>query len=94
MTRLITKFNFGNKLLEENPELLRQLTTIYSDLAAAINEKVKKYATTVDPPNSVTPNDVNRTLDIGDVWVNTSSDNSWMMTSRTTDLLVTWTIIT
>lgn len=93
MPTLITRFNFGNSC-DDNSDLGRQLNQIYSTLAQAINLRVSKNVTTSDPPDPVTPLDANLNYEIGDLWVNTSSNTAWIMTSRTTGLLVTWTQIT
>lgn len=94
MPTLITSFNWGSSLENENRELTRQLSTAYTDTAIIVNTKIARYVTNVNPPNAVTASQINKNLDIGDVWVDTAANSAWMMTSRTTDLLVTWTIIT
>ena len=94
MPTLITNFNWGNALKNANPELTRQLSEAYTQTAQCVNTKTSKYVTTVDPPNPATANSTNKNFEIGDFWVNKSSDTAWIMTSRTTDLLVTWTQIT
>ena len=94
MSSLINSINWGNSIRDANPELIRQLSEVYTLIALCVNTKSSKYVTTVDPPNPVTSNTTNKTLEIGDFWVNKSSDMAWIMTSRTTDLLATWTLIT
>jgi len=94
MPRLITNFNWGAALRNANPELTRQLSESYTDTALIVNTKVSKYITNVDPTDPATPSQFNKNLEIGDIWVNTATDNAWIMTSRTTDLLVTWKQIT
>ncbi len=94
MPTLITNFNWGTALRNENGELTRQLSQAYSNTAFCVNTKSSKYVTDVDPPNPATENETNKNFEIGDFWVNKSSDMAWIMTSRTTDLLVTWTLIT
>lgn len=97
MPALITNFNWGTALRNANPELVRQLSTAYSDTANIVNTKVSKYFTDgvqkphVDPPAS---SDFNINFEIGDVYVRTDTDTAWMMTSRTTSSAVTWTQIT
>jgi hypothetical protein len=97
MPTLITKFNWGSALTNFNPELVRQLDEVYTDTANAVNTKVSKYYTNgtsrphVDPPAS---NIFNRNFEIGDIYVRTDTDSAWIMTSRTTDIAVTWTLIT
>lgn len=94
MPTLINNFNWGNSLNNDNPELTRQLSKMYTDIALVMNTKVSKYIAEVDPPNPATSNTINKNFDLGDIWVNKTSNKAWIMTSRTTDLLVTWTIIT
>ncbi len=94
MPTLITDFNWGQALRNQNGELTRQLSDAYTSTALCVNTKISKYVTTTDAPNSVTSNQTNKNLEIGDIWVNKSTDKAWIMTSRTTDLLVTWTLIT
>jgi hypothetical protein len=97
MPTLIQNFNFGSSLRNQNPELTRQLSTMYSDTAFAVNSKVSKYYTdgiskpNVDPPASST---FNVNFDIGDIYVRTDTNSAWIMTSRTNSTDVTWTIIT
>jgi len=91
MTRLSTRYNWGNKLSSENPELYRQLNDVYSNVADSSNKKSTKAQMTSNPSAN---SDVNKNFDIGDIWVNTSSNTAWIMTSRTTPEAVTWTQIT
>lgn len=94
MPNVLTSFNWGSALYNENPGLTRQLDQAYTQTALVLNTKSSKYVDIVDPPNPATESQVNRTLDLGDFWVNKATDNAWIMTSRTTDLLVTWKQIT
>ena len=94
MPTLITNFNWGTALKNANPELTRQLSEAYTQTAQCVNTKTSKYVTKVDPPDPITSSSTNKNFEIGDFWVNKSSDTAWIMTSRTTDLLVTWTQIT
>lgn len=97
MPTLITNYNWGRALRNENPELTRQLAEAYSDTAIVVNTKISKYFTDginkphVNPPAN---SDFNKNFEIGDVFVRTDTDTAWMMTSRTTDTAVTWKIIT
>lgn len=97
MPTLIQNFNWGSSLRNENPELIRQLNTAYSDTAGAVNTKVSKYVTDgvqkphVDPPAN---SDFNKNFEIADVYVRVDTNTAWMMTSRTTSNAVTWTLIT
>lgn len=94
MPSLLPTYNFGEAVYNENPNLTRQLSQMYTKTATITNSKASRYATNVDAPSSATPSDVNKNLDIGDLWVNSTSDTAWIMTSRTTDVLVTWKQIT
>jgi len=94
MVTLATNFNWGRSLENQNPLLTRQLSEAYEKTARIVNTKTSKYLTNTDPPNAATPDQVNKNFELGDIWINTSSNNAWIMTSRTTDLLVTWTKIT
>lgn len=97
MPTLINNFNWGTDLRNDNPELVRQLSTAYNDTALVVNSKISKYTTdgnqrphTNPPANS----DFNKNFEIGDVFVRTDANTAWMMTSRTTANAVTWTLIT
>ena len=97
MPTLITNFNWGASLRNQNPELTRQLSAAYQDTAFAVNTKISKYSTDgiqrphVNPPAN---SDFNKNFEICDVYVRTDTDTAWMMTSRTTANAVTWTQIT
>lgn len=94
MPRVATNFNWGTALRNENPDLTRQMSSAYEQTALCVNTKISKYVTTTDAPNAATANAANKNLEIGDIWVNKSLDRAWIMTSRTTDVLVTWKLIT
>ena len=97
MPTLITNYNWGSSIKNDNPALTRQLSQAYTDTATVVNTKVSKYVTdgiqkpNVDPPAS---SDFNKNFEIGDIYVRTDTDSAWIMTSRTSSLAVTWTIIT
>lgn len=97
MANLITSFNWGKALRNDNPELTRQLSTAYTDTALAVNRKSNKYATNGKNRPNVNPpaNDqFNKNFDIGDFYVRTDTNTAWIMTSRTTSNAVTWKQIT
>lgn len=94
MPILIETYNWGNALRNQNPELTRQLSTAYTNTATCVNTKVSKNVADIDPPNAVTSDQVNKNYSIGDIWVNKTTDMAWIMTSRTSDVLVLWTLIT
>lgn len=91
MTRLNTKYNWGQNIIKENPDLYRQLSDIYSDLANASNNKANKLSMTSNP-SANSPE--NKEFDIGDIRVNSSTNTAWILTSRTSAEEVTWTQIT
>lgn len=97
MPRLAQFFNWGTVLRNQNVELARQLSQAYNDTALVVNTKVSKYFTdgvqkpNVDPPAN---SQFNKNFEIGDIYVRTDTDSAWIMTSRTTDEIVVWTIIT
>ncbi len=96
MPTIVTDFNFGDSLLQ-NPQLNRQLAQIYTTLAQTVNTKISKYFTDgvlkphVNPPAS---SQFNRNFDICDIYVRSDTNTAWIMTSRTSDIAVTWTQIT
>lgn len=92
MPILPRRFNWGNKLINENPDLYRQLSASYEDISGVVNTKVSKYA--IDGTDAPASNQINKNFDIGDIWVRTDTDTAWIMTNRTTAEAVTWTQIT
>lgn len=92
MVTLAQKFNWGQQLIDKQPELFRRLNEAYSDTAQAVNTKVTKVKVEgSDPPaNSA----FNRNFEVGDIYVRPDTDSAWIMTSRTDDTNVIWTIIT
>jgi len=97
MPTLITNYNWGTSLRNENPELTRQLSQAYTDTALVVNTKVSKYTTDglqrphINPPAN---SDFNKNFEIGDIFVRTDTNAAWIMTSRTTANAVIWTLIT
>ncbi len=97
MPILVSNFNWGMALRNENPELARQLSQAYNQTAEAVNSKVSKYVTNgttlpnVDPPAN---SQFNQSFEIGDIYVRTDTNTAWIMTSRTTSNAVTWKLIT
>ena len=97
MPTLIQNFNWGAALRNDNPDLVRQLATAYSDTAQVVNVKVSKYFTDgVQKPHTNPPanSQFNQNFEIGDIFVRTDTNTAWIMTSRTTSNAVTWTQIT
>jgi len=91
MPKLKPKFNYGTELKNENPELYNQLNDSYFDIAQVTNTKTSKNVQTSDP---VADAQVNLNYDIGDLWVNSSTNKAWIMTSRITNTNAAWTLIT
>lgn len=91
MPTLSRKFNWGSEAQNSNPELYNQLSDVYENTASVVNTKISKYIATTDALSTA---QVNKNFDIGDVWVNKLTNRVWMMTSRTTDVTVTWTPLT
>lgn len=97
MPNLPTNYNWGTSLVNNNPELTRQLSSAYGSTARAVNTKISKYTTDgvqrphVDPPAN---DQFNQNFEIADIYVRTDTDTAWIMTSRTTSSAVTWTQIT
>ncbi len=97
MPTLITNFNWGSAVRNDNPELTRQLSTAYSDTANVVNTKISKYVTNGDSKPNVNPpasSDFNKNFEIGDIYVRIDTNSAWIMTSRTSSIAVTWTLLT
>lgn len=91
MSRLPNIYNWGSEVANINQNLYNQLNDTYSQTANAVNLKSRKNNTTTNPSSN---SPVNKEFDIGDLWINSSSNTAWIMTSRTTAEAVTWTQIT
>lgn len=91
MPTLVTNFNWGTALYNENRELTRQLAEAYTNTAQVVNSKISKAVRTSDPPAN---DPFNRNYEIADIYVRTDTDTAWIMTSRTSSDAVTWTLIT
>lgn len=90
-SNLPLKKNFGRDVSEELPQLARQLDEMYTDIANAINNLVKKNLLNGADPAA---NDQrNSFFSIGDLAIRTDTNSAWIMTSRTTPNAVTWTKI-
>lgn len=84
--------NFGAEIKELSPTLSNQLSQMYTDIANALTQAVKKDVISGHDPAA---NDQrNSFFSIGDITVRTDTDQAWIMTSRTTPNAVTWTLIT
>ena len=92
MSRLPRSFNWGDTLYNKNPELYEQLNKMYRLLLTAINTKAGRVYSFQTSPNA--SSHINENYTIGDIWINTSADSAWIMTSRTDLQNVTWTAIT
>ncbi len=92
MPTLVTRYNWGKGEDEEENQRNRQLSDIFTDVSLVVNTKISKRVTSGQ--NAPANNPVNKNFEIGDIWVRTDTDDAWIMTSRTSDTMVTWTIIT
>ena len=92
MPTLITNYNWGASLRNENPELTRQLSDAYISTAVVVNTKSTVYS--VNGANPPASSDFNQNFSIGDMYVRIDTNTAWIMTSRTTSRDVTWTQIT
>lgn len=91
-SNLPLKKNWGAATKTENPLLIRALDEMYTDVANAISNLVKKNIISGADPAA---NDQrNSFFSIGDITIRTDANKAWIMTSRTTPNAVTWTIIT
>ena len=84
-------FNWGDKIRQMSGDLYNQLSKAYADTSSVVNTKASKLILDgSDPPAS---GQVNKNYDIGDLAIRTDNDTAWIMTSRTSDIAVTWTPI-
>ena len=91
MVRLKKKFNYGTEIKDLNEPLYNQLNDGFYETSAAVNSKSTRMVQTANPPAI---GQLNEGLDIGDIWVNSSTDTAWVMTSRKNLQTVTWKQIT
>lgn len=92
MPTLPRTFNWGTRIREMGTDLYNQLSKAYTDTSDVLNTKAsKRVISNQNPPAS---DQVNKNYDIGDLWVRTDADTAWIMTSRTSDIAVTWKQIT
>jgi hypothetical protein len=97
MTRLNQEYNWGSSQRNANPELTRQLGSMFTSVALAVNERVVQYVTDGEDKPHVNPvgsSQFNKIFDISSIYVRTDTNTAWIMTSRTDDENVTWTQIT
>ena len=90
-SNLPLKKNWGGAYTEDNAILIRALDEMYTDVANAINNLVKKNILT--GANPAANDQRNSFFSIGDIAVRTDTNAAWIMTSRTTPNAVTWTLI-
>lgn len=86
------KKNFGRDVLEELPQLARQLDEMYTDIANTVNNLVKKNILT--GANPAANDQRNSFFSIGDLAIRTDTNAAWIMTSRTSPNVVNWQLIT
>lgn len=86
------KKNFGSEVLKEMPQLARQLDEMYTDISNAIQVQARRNVISGANPPANDPS--NAIFSIGDITIRTDTNSAWIMTSRTTNTAVTWTLIT
>lgn len=91
MPTLPPRYNWGTEVKNINVTLYNQLSDSFTEIANVTNTKTSKYVTTTNPPAD---GQANLNFDVGDLWVNRSTDTAWIMTSRSTNTAVTWKQIT
>lgn len=91
MANLPPRFNWGAAIKNINDTLYNQLNDVYTSIARILNGKVTRNIQSINPPADSVQN---AAFEIGDIWVNSSTDTAWIMTSRITTNKVTWTLIT
>lgn len=84
--------NFGSEIKELSPSLANQLSQMYTDIATSLANGVQKDVVTGADPLAVSQR--NTLFSVGDITVRTDTDAAWIMTSRTDDQTVVWTLIT
>ncbi len=84
--------NFGAEIRELSPVLSNQLSQMYTDLANALSQCIKKNV--ISGANPPANDQRNSLFSIGDITVRTDTNAAWIMTNRTTANAVTWTLIT
>ena len=80
-SNLPLKKNWGGAYTEDNIILIRALDEMYTDVANAINNLVKKNILT--GANPAANDQRNSFFSIGDIAVRTDTNAAWIMTSRT-----------
>lgn len=90
-SNLPLKKNWGGAYTEDNIILIRALDEMYTDVANAINNLVKKNILT--GANPAANDQRNSFFSIGDIAVRTDTNAAWIMTSRTDPNNVVWTAI-
>jgi hypothetical protein len=84
--------NWGNELLEDYPELIRNLDEMYSKIALTLQVVIKKDVVSGADPAATSQR--NTLFSIGDITVRTDTDTAWIMTSRTSPETVVWSQVT
>jgi len=84
--------NFGSEIRELSPILSNQLSQMYTDIANAMSQAIKKDVVSGADPAAVSQR--NTLFSVGDITVRTDTDMAWIMTSRTDPETVVWTLIT
>lgn len=90
-SNLPLKKNWGAAYTHDNAILIRALDEMYTDVANAVNNLVKKNI--ISGANPPANDQRNSFFSIGDITIRTDTNAAWIMTSRTTPNAVTWTLI-
>lgn len=91
MPSLVRVFNWGNAIKTLGVDLYNQLSKAYTSTADILNTKSSKLI--LNGSDAPASDPVNKNYDIGDLAVRTDTNTAWIMTSRTSDVAVTWTQI-
>jgi hypothetical protein len=91
MPTLPPRYNWGTEVKNVNPTLYNQLDDSFTTIARVLNTKSSRHITTTNPPSD---GPINAIFELGDFWVNQSTDTAWIMTSRQSNTQATWTQIT
>lgn len=85
------RYNWGTEVKNINATLYNQLQDAYTTTARVVNTKINGNTAITDPPAD---DPINMNFKVTDIWVNSLTNNAWIMTSRTTNTAVNWQKIT
>ncbi len=90
MPNLPPRFNYGSEIKNVNPTLYNQLNDSFQEIAFVMRTKPSVAFFTYDPSANAT---LNAQFNLGDMWVNQTSNAVFMLTNRTTSNAVVWTAL-